>query len=67
VYNKLLIEKTGVVMKGSIRFIVGLLITFGAVGTLDVNPDANVLVQFAIAMVGCGIMYSGVRAMKKDM
>ena len=54
-------------MKGSIRVLVGLLITFGAVGTLDVNPDANVLVQLAIALVGCGIMYSGVRAMKSDM
>jgi hypothetical protein len=54
-------------MKGSIRFIVGLLITLGAVGTLDVNPDANLLAQLAIAMVGCGIMYSGVRAMKSDM
>lgn len=54
-------------MKGSIRFIGGLLLTFGAVGTLDVNPEANVLVQFALAMVGCGIMYSGIRAMKDSM
>lgn len=53
-------------MKGSIRFMIGLLVAFGAVGTLEVNPDANLLLQVGIALVGCGIMYSGVRAIKES-
>jgi uncharacterized membrane protein len=44
-----------------IRVIVGLLIVFGAIGTLDFNPDANVLVQAAIAIVGLVIMYFGAK------
>jgi hypothetical protein len=64
VYNKLLIEKREFVMKGSIRVIVGLLIAFGAVGTLDFDPNASVLVQGGIALLGCLVMLSGVRAMK---
>jgi hypothetical protein len=66
VYNKLLIEKKEFVMKGSIRVLVGLLIAFGAVGTLDFDPNASVLVQGGIALLGCLVMLSGVRAMKSD-
>jgi len=53
-------------MKGSIRIIVGLLITMGAVGTLEVDPNASVLLQVAIAVVGLAIMYSGVVSMQRD-
>ena len=52
-------------MKGSIRIIAGLLIALGAVGTLDVEPSASVLVQAAIAAVGLAIMYSGVTAQNR--
>ena len=52
-------------MKGSIRMLVGFLVAFGAVGTLDVNPDANLAVQTLIALAGLAVMYSGVRAMKE--
>lgn len=52
-------------MKGSIRALVGFLIAFGAVGTLEIDPTASVLVQVGIALVGCAVMYSGVRAMKE--
>lgn len=51
-------------MKGSIRMLVGFLVAFGAMGTLEVNPEASVLAQTAIAAVGLLVMYSGVRAMK---
>ena len=44
-----------------IRVIVGFLIVFGALGTLDMDPDANVLVQAAIAIVGLVIMYFGAK------
>jgi len=53
-------------MKGSIRMIVGFLVAFGAVGTLDVNPEASVLIQTALALGGCLIMYSGILAMQKQ-
>jgi hypothetical protein len=52
-------------MKGSIRIVVGLLIAFGAVGTMDYDPEANALVQFLIALGGCAIALSGVRAMNR--
>ena len=52
-------------MQGSIRMAVGFLIVFGAVGTLEINPEASVLVQTAIAAVGLIIAYSGVQAMKE--
>jgi len=52
-------------MRGSIRFFVGLLVTFGAVGGME-SPDSNLLVGVAIAAVGLAVMYSGVRAMKLD-
>ena len=51
-------------MKGSIRIIAGLLIALGAVGTLEIEPSASVLVQSAIAVVGLAVMYSGVNAQK---
>lgn len=51
-------------MKGSIRALVGFLVAFGAMGTLEVEPQASVLVQTAIAAVGLFVMYSGVTAMK---
>jgi len=51
-------------MQGSIRMAVGFLLVFGAVGTLEINPEASVLVQAAIAAVGLIIASSGVRAMK---
>lgn len=53
-------------VKGSIRMLVGFLIVFGAVGTLDVEPDANLLVQFALAIVGLVIAYSGILANQRQ-
>jgi hypothetical protein len=45
-------------------FILGLLVTFGSVGTLDINPDANVLLQTVLALVGCALMYAGTTTMQ---
>lgn len=53
-------------VKGSIRMIVGFLITFGSVGTLDADPNASVLVQFTLAMIGLAIAYSGVLANQRQ-
>lgn len=51
-------------MKGSIRVFLGLLVAVGAMGTLEINPQASVLVQAGVAIVGLAVMYSGVKAMK---
>lgn len=53
-------------MNGSIRMIIGFLVAFGAVGTMEVNPEASVLIQTALALVGCLIMGSGILAMQKQ-
>lgn len=53
-------------MRGSIRMIVGFLIVFGAVGTIEVNPDANLIVQMVIAFAGLAVMLTGVSAMRED-
>lgn len=49
--------------KGSIRIIIGFLLALGAVGTLDMDPQASILVQVSIALVGLGVMASGVATM----
>jgi len=54
-------------MRGSIRMLVGFLIVFGAVGTIEVNPDANLLVQMIVAGAGLAIMFTGVSAMREDL
>jgi hypothetical protein len=53
-------------MRGSIRMIVGFLIVFGAIGTIEVNPDADLLVQIIIALSGLAVMLTGVSAMRED-
>lgn len=53
-------------MKGSIRFIIGLLVVYGAVGTLDVDPEANLLVQTMAAVAGLLLMLSGVLANQRQ-
>ena len=53
-------------MCGSIRMLVGFLIVFGAVGTIEVNPDADLLVQMIIAVAGLAIMLTGVSAMQEN-
>ena len=46
-------------MKGSIRFTLGLLIVFGAVGTLEVDPDASLAAQLILAGAGLMLIKSG--------
>lgn len=52
-------------MQGSIRLVIGFFIAYGAVGTLDADPGADVLVQAALAAVGLAIMAWGVVATKQ--
>lgn len=51
-------------MKGSIRFIVGLVLTLGAVGGMETGTDSELPIQLAIAVAGLLTMYSGARALK---
>ena len=53
-------------MKGSIRIFVGFFIAMGAVGTLEIDNNASVLVQGAIAAVGLAIAWWGVQSMLKE-
>jgi len=50
-------------MKGSIRVIIGLLITLGAVGGIE--NDQSLAACGLLAVAGLLCMYSGVRAMNK--
>lgn len=52
-------------MKGSIRFIVGFLIVFGAVGGIEQSiTDSAMLAGVVVALAGLGIMASGASALK---
>lgn len=51
-------------MKGSIRFFVGFLMVFGAVGGMETGTDAQLPIQLAVAMVGLLSMASGSRYLK---
>jgi hypothetical protein len=53
-------------MKGTIRVLLGFLLVFGAVGTLDYDPTASMLQQTLIAIVGIISLRSGVSAMEKQ-
>ena len=50
-------------MKGTIRFMLGLLVLFGAAGADIATPNSHVL---AAAAVGMLIMISGANALKKE-
>lgn len=53
-------------MKGSIRAIVGLIVTVAAAGGLDNATDAQLPIVLAVAAAGLFVMYSGVKAMKEN-
>ena len=53
-------------MKGSIRLFTGLLIVFGAVGTIDYDEKANLGIQALIAAIGLAIMLWGADAIEQQ-
>ena len=53
-------------MQGAIRMFIGFMIVFGAVGTIELDPDANLFTQVALAMIGLAILMSGVVANKQQ-
>lgn len=52
-------------MRGSIRALVGFLITFGAVGGMEL-PENSLIFLIPVALIGLGIMASGVAAMNSE-
>jgi len=53
-------------MRGSIRMIVGFLIVFGAVGSIEIDPNANLIIEMILAGAGLALLFSGVNAMKEN-
>jgi hypothetical protein len=53
-------------MPGTIRVVVGLLVTMGSVGGMDTASDAQLLALVAISALGLLTMASGVRAMQQQ-
>ena len=53
-------------MVGSIRLMVGMMIMLGAVGTIEVDADANLLLEVTVAILGALIAQSGILAMKRE-
>ncbi len=53
-------------MRGSIRMLVGFLIVFGAVGSIEVDPNANLMLEMILAGAGLALLFSGVNAMRED-
>ena len=48
-----------------IRFIVGLLVVFGAVGGMDTAGDEDLFILMGIAVAGLVLMYAGSRNMQE--
>ncbi len=53
-------------MRGSIRMLVGFLIVFGAVGSIEIDPNANLMIEMILAGAGLAFMLSGVSAMQEN-
>jgi hypothetical protein len=53
-------------MPGTIRLAVGFMMVFGAIGTLEVDLDANLLITAILAVVGLVIMAFGVAKMQQQ-
>jgi hypothetical protein len=52
--------------KGGIRLVTGLLLTLGAVGGMEHQPEASLLAQSLIALVGLGLMFWGTIAVNRQ-
>jgi hypothetical protein len=54
-------------IRASALFILGLIMTFGAVGGIENSlTDRELLITTGVALVGCVIMWFGVQIMKVD-
>jgi hypothetical protein len=51
---------------GGIRLVTGLLLTLGAVGGMEHQPEASLLLQSLIAVLGLGLMFWGTIAVNRQ-
>jgi hypothetical protein len=52
--------------RGTIRLVTGLLLVLGAVGGMEQQPEASLLLQTAIAVVGLALMLWAVRDINRN-
>lgn len=52
-------------MKGSIRFVVGLLVLFGVAGGIDNATDSQLLTLILVGAASLGVMASGTKEMNR--
>ena len=60
------VQLLGDYMRGSIRMLVGFLIVFGAVGSIEIDPNANLMIEMILAGAGLALLFSGINAMKEN-
>jgi hypothetical protein len=51
---------------GGIRLATGLILVLGAVGGMDQQPEASLLLQSLIAILGLGLMFWGTQAVNRQ-
>jgi hypothetical protein len=52
--------------RGTIRLVTGLLLTLGAVGGMEQQPEASLLLQTAIAVAGLALLFWAVRDINRN-
>jgi hypothetical protein len=52
--------------RGTIRLITGLMLTLGAVGGMEQQPQGPLLLQIGIAVVGLALMFWAVRDINRN-
>jgi hypothetical protein len=52
-------------MRGTLRFILGLLVTWMAVGAMDSATNTGLVLLVLVALAGLYSMYSGARALQE--
>ena len=53
-------------MQGTIRLFIGFMIVFGVVGTLEIDPEADLFITAVLAVIGLAIMASGVAKIQQQ-
>ena len=52
--------------RGTIRLVTGLLLVLGAVGGMEQQPEASLLLQTAIAVAGLALLFWAVRDINRN-
>jgi hypothetical protein len=52
--------------RGTIRLVTGLLLTLGAVGGMEQQPEASLMLQTAMAVAGLALLFWAVRDINRN-